>query len=116
MEGGIICRSCSSDPDGDVVDYDMLRVLGNLCFTDYGSTFGPAPDHPGWYWVKKDVMCPRLANIDGYVDAFNASNSWSNRLFSIFCWKLHLRCCMTRSGPALKTIASILDRFYHSQF
>ena len=96
VEGGMLCRSYSSDPDCDVVDLDVLRVLDNHCFTDNGSMFGPAPDHPGWYWVNKDVMCPRLANIAGYVDTFNATNSWSNRSFSIFGWKLYVKCCMTR--------------------
>ena len=35
---------------------------------------GPAPYHPGWYWVNKDVMCPRLTNSDGYVNIFIDAN------------------------------------------
>ena len=70
-EGGILY---SSDPDSSLMDFDQLRVLDNLCFTDYSTTFGPDPDQPGWYWANEDVMCPRLTNSDGYVNIFIYAN------------------------------------------
>ena len=110
VEGGILCRMFSSDPDSSFMDFDQLRVFDNLCFTDYNTTFGPSPDHPGWYWVNKDVMCSRLANIDGYVKIFSITKIRPlNELDVTFKHR------MKRSGPALTQMFTMLDHTDNSE-
>ena len=109
VEGGIPCRMFSSDPDSSFMDIDQLRVLGNLCVTDYNTTFGPAPDNPGWYWVNKDVMCPRLTNIDGYVNIFPDAYPRPKQINSLFGNYVTLKYHMKRSGPALTKIFNMFD-------
>ena len=109
VEGGIICRSFSSVTGCGLMDFDQLRVLGNISFTDYGTTFGPAPDQPGWYWVNKDVMCPRLTNIDGYVNIFASTHPRPKQVNELFGLNVTLNHNMKRSGPALTNIVNIFD-------
>ena len=108
VEGGVLCRMFSSDPDCDVMDLDQLHVLDNLCFTDYNTTFGPSPANPGWYWVNKDVMCPRLTNIDGYVNIYSNTRTWSSNKHydrNDVTFKYHMK----RSGPALTRVFNEFD-------
>ena len=112
-EGGVLCRSYSSDPDGGLMDFDQLHVLGNLCFADYDNTFGPAPDQPGWYWVKKEAMCSQLTNSDEYV---NICSNPRARPLNVHFGNATLEHYMKRSGPALTEMINMFDHTDNSEY
>ena len=107
VEGGMLCRSFSSDPDCSLVDFDTIHVVCYLSVIDYNTTFGPDPDQPGWYWVNKDVMCPRLTNIDGYINIFTDTNP--RPLNECFGLNVTIKHHIKRSGPALTETLNIVN-------